>query len=249
MPKALLPHTQRKWVRTLVRTGGGNRTPRFVRRARAPSIKSSQIADRRFAVLFRCPSGLAARRFARLPAARHAGRAQRAAPCADSRQGAPLRCCESAHTKGKATCIWPPFQEANEESRVFRFRRGFHNVSNCQLPPRLPRGAALSGIYPRLCHTRVFIGHVWLRAWSWGVGALPRLPTARASGAVGRWPGSSGRSQMSNLTVKTVKMCSRIYSKVRLARCVGQPERGMLVPARATNYPFDHPCEWGSACG
>ena len=96
---------------------GGGQPNSAVRAACAcPFNKSSQIADRRFAVLFRCPSGLAARRFARLPAARHAGRAQRAAPCADSRQGAPLRCCESAHTKGKATCIWPPFQEANEES-------------------------------------------------------------------------------------------------------------------------------------
>lgn len=190
MPKALLPHTQRKWVRTLVRTGGGNRTPRFVRRARAPSIKSSQIADRRFAVLFRCPSGLAARRFARLPAARHAGRAQRAAPCADSRQGAPLRCCESAHTKGKATCIWPPFQEANEESRVFRFRRGFHNVSNCQLPPRLPRGAALSGIY-RGCailgFSLVTCGCVLGRGgWARFLGCLPREPRALWGAGLGQ---------------------------------------------------------------
>ena len=189
MPKALLPHTQRKWVRTLVRTGGGNRTPRFVRRARAPSInlRRSQIADSQYSFVVHPAWRLGVSRGCPPRGTPAARRGRRPAPI----RARGRRCAAAkARTQRAKPRVYGPHSKANEESRVFRFRRGFHNVSNCQLPPRLPRGAALSGIY-RGCailgFSMVTCGCVLGRGgWARFLGCLPREPRALWGAGLGQ---------------------------------------------------------------
>ena len=73
--------------------------------------------------------------------------------------------------------------------------------------------------------------------WARFLGCLPREPRAL-------W--GAGLGQAADLKCQIYcRLLRCAFSKVRLARCVGQPERGMLVPARATNYPPDHPLRMG----
>lgn len=190
MPKALLPHTQRKWVRTLVRTGGGNRTPRFVRRARAPSInlRRSQIADSQYSFVVHPAWRLGVSRGCPPRGTPAARRGRRPAPI--RARGRRCAAAKARTQRAKPRVYGPHSKKQMKSLECFDSEEDFMTCQtvNCRLvchaerPSReSTRGCAILGFSLVTCGCVLGRG-----GWARFLGCLPREPRALWGAGLGQ---------------------------------------------------------------